>query len=184
MRAFLGSAGQPMPRSFLVQRPDELRQVGRAALEGGLGRPGRACTTPGRGERCGGGRLLVSRARGPARLCAPPPRAPRPAPQAALHVGFPAVLKPVTGAASFGVLRVDDEAQLMVRPGLGSAKRFRSPHHARARLPFALGWPLSWHGGPGRSPHGLVCPGGRRTASIHGSGKPHPGKPPLRPGRI
>lgn len=31
---------------------------------------------------------------------------------AAKHVGFPAVIKPISGAASIGVIRVDDEEQL------------------------------------------------------------------------
>lgn len=33
-------------------------------------------------------------------------------PLAAAHVGFPAVIKPVSGAASIGVIRVDDMAAL------------------------------------------------------------------------
>ena len=40
------------------------------------------------------------------RLPAPPPA------QAADHVGFPAVIKPIHGAASLGVLRVDSKASL------------------------------------------------------------------------
>ena len=34
-------------------------------------------------------------------------------PRAAAHVGFPAVIKPVGGAASLGVVRVDDEPGLL-----------------------------------------------------------------------
>ncbi len=35
-------------------------------------------------------------------------RAPADIPGAAQHVGFPAVIKPISGAASIGVVRVDD----------------------------------------------------------------------------
>ena len=39
-------------------------------------------------------------------------KTPRDLPKAAKHVGFPAVLKPISGAASLGVIRVDSEADL------------------------------------------------------------------------
>ena len=34
-------------------------------------------------------------------------------PKAAAHVGFPAVIKPISGAASLGVIRANNEEDLM-----------------------------------------------------------------------
>lgn len=39
-------------------------------------------------------------------------RSPRDLANAAKHVGFPAVLKPISGAASLGVIRVNSEPDL------------------------------------------------------------------------
>lgn len=39
-------------------------------------------------------------------------RSPKDLPAAARHVGFPAVIKPISGAASLGVIRVDSEPDL------------------------------------------------------------------------
>ena len=112
------AAGLPTPRNMLITSADMLDKVG-----WGTARAGRFAQPRGT-RRCRSAGLPRSPAAGPW----PPPlnggpswwqAARRPAhqhlstgSQAADHVGFPAVIKPIHGAASLGVLRVDSKESL------------------------------------------------------------------------